>query len=197
MQLRSFVVAISLIAAAGCSGSHANGTAQSQQSIAGAPSEAVHSTLPVYPGAIALPMQMHRAVKACGTVAHVTIYSAKDADAATVSKWYDDRIPKGIHLTLDSQMQTQYGSSTHTVIIAPDGTGGVMVAHLQFAMPKMAGIARQMGADRTMIGVETFTPPLPPEVIALLARGSSGDPAARAAARSQIKSKCGGGFAHS
>lgn len=193
---RTALVAL-LIAAAGCSGSHANGTngQSSGQQTAGQSTTAENpANLPLYPGAARLSMQMSRPVKACGTTARMTIYTVKDVDSATVSKWYDQQIANGIHLTDNGQVQSKYGAATHSVIFKPDGTGSVVLVQMQFTSPHIATIAKTLGANRTTIAIENFDPPVPREIMAMLQKGNQGDAASKDAAREQIKEKCGAMF---
>ncbi len=190
---RAAFAAIVALTATGCSGSHGN-AAQSQASAqppqeapstASAAAGTTASTLPIYPGATKLREQMHGPIKMCGTKMSTTVYSAADADAATVAKWYKDRIPSSTQINTSTD-----ATATDYEIFRADGSGAAVVIQTHFA-GNLAKAAKSLGADKTTFATETFDPPLSREIISLLQQGTSSDAAAKQAARAQLKAKCG------
>ncbi|HEY5426877.1 MAG TPA: hypothetical protein VIJ77_10025 [Candidatus Tumulicola sp.] len=193
---RATLAAMLFLAAAGCSGSH--GSAGRSQTTAQKPADApsgasapaetngsVASNLPIYPGATKMPHQMNEAMKVCGTSMSMTTYSAKDAEATSVAKWYKDRIANAVQITMGPD-----SNSANYEIFQPDGSGAAVVMQMHFP-GNLGKAAKTLGADETTFATETFDPPLSRDVIGLFVRGTSGDAAAQAAARAQLKAKCG------
>jgi len=69
------------------------------------------------------------------------------------------------------------------VIYKPDGSQATVISRM---MTGNAAAAKALGMDKTDIGVETFTPPLGADYLALAARAKRGD----AAAKQQLMAKC-------
>ncbi len=193
---------------AGCSGSHGSGNAQqnAQQAPAAqgvastAPSSetaaapAAPANLPVYPGATKSAAQMKTAMKICGSSVSLTMYEIRDTDAAPVAKWYDGRIPNAIHVNINPKSESSAATQTNYAIFEPDGSASVTVVQMHFASPKLASAAKTIGADKTMIGINSYNPPLSRDLIQMLEQGANGDAAAKAAVRAQMKAKCGDTF---
>ncbi|HEY1656400.1 MAG TPA: hypothetical protein VGF86_14960 [Candidatus Tumulicola sp.] len=206
---RTILAALAL-ALAGCSGSHGGSTAQQGAASpaaanAASPAPSVEtaaadagssaSSLPVYPGATKVPNQMKESMKMCGSNFSMTLYEIKGTDADAVAKWYDSRVPNGVHLNVQPETASSATTQTNDVILKPDGSGGVMVLQMHFTS-SLANAAKTIGADRTSIGITSYDPPLAPDLMQDLQQGTNGDPAAKAAARAQIKAKCGNMFAN-
>jgi hypothetical protein len=194
---------------AGCSGSHGSGNAQQStqqapatQGVAStAPSSetaaapAAPANLPVYPGATKSRSQMKTAMKICGSSVSLTMYEIRGTDAAPIAKWYDSRIPNAIHININNpKSESSSTTETNYAIFEPDGSAGVMVLQMHFASPTLANAAKSIGADKTTIGINSYNPPLSPDLMAQMQQGANGDAAAKAAARAQIKAKCGDTF---
>ncbi|MBC5802860.1 MAG: hypothetical protein GIX03_07635 [Candidatus Eremiobacteraeota bacterium] len=155
------------------------------------------ASLPVYPDAtkVAIPPQMKRLPAVCGRGVSMTLYDLKGSIAATtVEKWYQDRISGGIEAKT-SEDAGGIGGTTSYEIFIPDGTGSVSIS--QFHSGHSGGSEKDSVSkfytdiDKTNIGLETYNPPLSPDLIALFQQGTSGDSSAKQAAQHQLKAKCG------
>jgi hypothetical protein len=202
---RAAFAAILALAAAGCSGSHGNaGQSQAQHAAqspaasgptapaeqattppAAAGGSTTVSSLPIYPGGKKLPNQMQHPMKLCGSTMSMTVYSIKNVDAASVAKWYDDRIANGVRISISPD-----ANSSNYEIFEPDGSGAAVVTQMHFA-GSLGKAAKTIGADDTTFGTETFDPPLSHDLVTLLVQGASGDPASKQAVKAQLKAKCG------
>ncbi|MEO6836038.1 MAG: hypothetical protein ABI231_09075, partial [Candidatus Tumulicola sp.] len=168
MNRTAALAAMLALAGVGCSGSHGanaqtrapaqqpasdSAAAGSAASESAAPAEANHVTdsrLPIYPGATKQHEQFQGIMKICGATMSMTAYAIKDADAATVAKWYKDRIPSGVQVSISPDT-----NSTNYEIFEPDGSGAAVVTQVHFA-GNLAKAAKSIGADETTFATETF-----------------------------------------
>jgi hypothetical protein len=147
------------------------------------PSDAEASDLPIYPGATKIPTHVKGSTVSCGHKIEVIPYETA-ANAKTVAKWYEGKIPGG---TVIDQSTTDAGDvDTQIMVMKPDGSEGVNVHQSVLGNAKLQAAAKQLGSDKTEIALTTFTPPLGAGYVALESRAVHGDSAALA----QLKAAC-------
>jgi hypothetical protein len=123
----------------------------------------------------------------CGHQLTMSSYEAA-ADGKAVAAWYKDHVPGA--LVFDSSDDADSGTKDTSVeIITADGAQGVTVNQLDYD-PRLAAAAKTIGADKTQIGLETFTPPLGQDYLALMAQGTSGDASAKEDAKKKLAAMC-------
>jgi len=151
------------------------------------PSDAEASDLPIYPGATKIPTHMKMGnVVNCGHKIDVIPYETA-ASAKTVAKWYEGKISSA---SVIDQSTTDAGDvNTQITVMKPDGSEGVNVHQSVLGNAGLQAAARQLGSDKTEIGLTIFTPPLGAGYVALESRAVHGDSAALA----QLKAACPNG----
>ncbi len=151
-----------------------------------APSDAEASDLPIYPGATKIPTQMKGGFENCGHKIDIIAYETA-ANAKAVAKWYEGKIASAAVI---DQSTTDTGDvEMQIAVLKPDGSEGVNLHQSVLGNGGLQAAAKQLGTDKTSIGLTTFTPPLGAGYIALETRAVHGD----AAARAQLKAACPNG----
>jgi hypothetical protein len=150
------------------------------------PSDAEASDLPIYPGATKIPTHIKASAVSCGHKIEVIPYETA-ASAKTVAKWYEGKISGAS--VLDQSTTDSGDVNTQITVLKPDASEGVNVHQMVLGNAKLQAAAKQLGSDKTEIGLTTFTPPLGAGYVALEARAVHGDSAALA----QLKAACPNG----
>jgi len=151
------------------------------------------AVLPVYPGAVKAPVQSAKTFTACGHKMTMTLYRVASADADKVGDWYAGQIAGSTEMKNDITA----GSSSihHVMVLNPGGTAGASIVDMPKLPPAMAKYASKMpGMGGTQLAIATYDPGFSAEDQALFKAAFSGDPAAKAAAKAQMKAKCGADF---
>jgi hypothetical protein len=152
---------------------------------------AAAGTIPVYPGAKQQPMPAGVTIPSmCGHKVTISSYDVA-VSGKTVAAWYKDHVPGGLVLDVSGDAD----SSTKDIsveIFTADGSQAAVVNQLEYD-PRLAGAAKTIGADKTQIGLETFTPPLSQDYLAIMSQGTSGDQAAKEAAKTKLAAMCPNG----
>ncbi len=186
------LLALSLVAiAAGCSSS-TSGQSQRAPSAPAATSAAASTAkdapaapaaLDVYPGATKLRTQMHGSMSFCGTRMTTIVYSVRDADAQTVAVWYASHIPGGIRITVPAA-----ANQSVVEVFEPGGHAAATISQMHFD-PNLANAAKNLGADRTLLGIETFDPAMSTDTIDAVRSAATGG----ATASAKMKALCANG----
>lgn len=151
------------------------------------------AALPVYPGAVKAPVQSAKTFTACGHKMTMTLYRVASADADKVGDWYAGQIAGSSEMKNDITA----GSSSihHVMVLNPGGTAGASIVDMPKLPPAMAKYASKMpGMGGTQLAIATYDPGFSAADQALFKAAFSGDPAAKAAAKAQMKAKCGADF---
>lgn len=154
-------------------------------------SAAAATDLPVYPAAKTQPMtgNGHMGASRCGHTFTVEKSLTVDADPHAVAKWYESRLPGS--RTIDLSRVLSGGDSyqkTTIQVFAADGAQTVVVSRMYFH-GTFAGASKTLGMDTTNIGIESISPPLAPEYIALTAQLAAGGASAQKA-QQQMEAAC-------
>jgi len=187
------VLALTLAAmAAGCSSNAAGGNHGATNAPAGASTTASTAAaapveagapgapaLDVYPGATKLATQMHGSMTFCGTKMTTVVYHVKDANAQTVAAWYSSHIPGAISIKVPAQDQSV------VEVFEPGGHAAAAISQIHFN-PQLASAAKGLGADRVILGLETFDPPVSSDTIDMVRSAANGD----ATASATMKARC-------
>jgi hypothetical protein len=202
--LRAALITTALAAMLGGCGTQSSSTDQAQPSAAAdagaasapaassaAPAVAAAGNLPVYPGSKLQPMPAGVKIPpVCGHQLTMRSYAVA-ADGKTVAAWYKDHVPGALvyDVSGDADSSTK---DTSVEIMTADGAQAAVVNQLDYD-PRLAAAAKTIGADKTQIGLETFTPPLGQDYLAIMSAGTSGDAAAKEAAKSKLAAMCPNG----
>jgi hypothetical protein len=150
------------------------------------PSDAETTDFPIYPGATKVPTHMKGTAVTCGHKIEVIPYESA-ASAKAVAKWYEGKLSNA---SVIDQSTTDAGDvDTQIMVMKPDGSEGVNVHQTVLGNAKLQAAAKQLGSDKTEIGLTTFTPPLGAGYVALESRAVHHD----AAALAQLKAACPNG----
>lgn len=182
LTLRCVVLCL-VVAVAGCSASSSQNVRASapaaSAAAANAQPAAAEAPLDVYPGATKLPTQMNAPMSFCGTKMTTVVYRVKDANAQTVAAWYASHVPGGITITVPAADQSV------VEVFQPGGHAAAAISQIHFD-PKLANAAKSLGADSTLLGIETFDPPMSPDTIDVVRSAANGD----TTAKSKLKAQC-------
>lgn len=94
-------------------------------------------------------------------------YRVKDAGAQTVAAWYMSHVPGGISVTIPAADQSV------VEVFQPGGHAAATISQIHFD-PKLASAAKSLGADSTLLGIETFDPPMSPDTIDMVRSAANG-----------------------
>lgn len=144
------------------------------------------SVLPIYPGAkkLVLPSGSDFSVTGCGVTMRLVDYKVSGSSVATIAQWYADRMPGGIRVTTRPQ-----ANMFAEAVYAADGSSVATV--IQTAPnPDLAKFAKPSHiAGGVTLGLVTYQPNLPPDILKLVIQSSRhGDDAK--AAHDRLKAKC-------
>ncbi len=147
-------------------------------------------SLPVYPGATkqSIPAAM-QGQSMCGHKLTVASYESA-ADEKTIVAWYKAHVPGGVVMDEGDKPDAGAGANEITTeIMDPTGSGAVVVNQMKFNGANFASAGKMIGLDKADIGLETFTPPLGADYIALSLQAKRGD----ASAQDKLKAQCPNG----
>jgi hypothetical protein len=150
------------------------------------PGNAEASDVPVYPGATKVPTHVKASAVSCGHKIEVVPYETA-AGAKAVAKWYQREIPGAS--VLDQSTTDSGDVDTQITVLKPDGSEGVNVHQTVLGNAGLQAAAKQLGSDKTEIGITTYTPPLGAGYVALESRAVHHD----AGALAQLKAACPNG----
>jgi hypothetical protein len=186
----SFIAFAILLAAAGCSssdrGTQARDTGAANTQTTHGDRAAASAALPIYPGATKLRLPsgaQSMDLTVCGSKMRIVDYKVSGADAATIMRWYAERISGGLRVAVS------FDSGSSVSIYRPDGSAAATAVQVRYD-PALASAAKSIGADATTLGIVTYDPPLSHDILQSLQRYASGDAADKKAARAELKSKC-------
>ena len=150
------------------------------------PGNAAASDVPIYPGATKVPTHLTGSAVNCGHKIQVVPYESA-ANAKTVAKWYEGKFAGAS--VLDQSSADSGDVDTQITVLNSDGSAGVNVHQIVLGNARLQAAAKQLGSDKTEIGISTYSPPLGAGYIALESRAVHHD----AAALAQLKAACPNG----
>jgi hypothetical protein len=151
------------------------------------------AALPVYPGAVKSTMQLTKSMLACGHKIAMTMYRVSDANADKVGDWYAGQMAGSSEMRSD--ISAGPSSIHHVMVLNGDGTAGASIVDMPKLPPSMAKYAAKMGGiGGTQLAIATYDPGFSAEDQAMFKAAYTGDAAAKAAAKAQMKAKCGSSF---
>jgi hypothetical protein len=150
------------------------------------PSGASASNFPVFPGAKSVAVTQPKAgMDSCGQHIKTTILLYKTATGAkAVASWYRSQMPGALFMDLSTADSTDKNVSIE--VMKSDGSGAAIVSQMTFANAKLQAANETLDANGTSIGLETFSPPIDPQIVSLSYRAAHHD----ASALAQLKAKC-------
>jgi hypothetical protein len=150
------------------------------------PALAATSTLPIYSAATKARQHSIPNASMCGHQIGLVPYEST-ANAKTVGKWYESKIPGAV--VLDTSSTDSSSIDTEIQVYTPDGSQVAVIHQMTMTNAQLQAASKAIGGDKTGIGLETFTPPLGADYLSLMQRTQHGE----AAAKSALMAKCPNG----